>query len=89
MLLGFAERIEGDAMFISRLRLLGVKPLRCDLPPEGAEFPIPARRRLLVRGGNGSGKTVVLETIATLWRFLGEWIDAGNDRTPPAGAREQ
>jgi hypothetical protein len=70
-------------MYVNRLRLLGVKPLRCDLPADGAEFPDPARHRLLLQGGNGSGKTVVLETIATLWRFWGEWVDVGKGRTPP------
>src|SRR5438045_1081805 len=73
-------------MYVNRLRLFGVKPLRCDLPPKWAEFPEPARRRLLPQGGNGSGKTIVLETIATHWKFWGEWIDMGDRRPPP---REQ
>jgi hypothetical protein len=70
-------------MYISRLRLLGVKPLRCDVPAQGSELPPAARRRLLLRGANGSGKTVVLETIAALWRFLGDWIDVGNNQPAP------
>jgi ABC-type dipeptide/oligopeptide/nickel transport system ATPase component len=70
-------------MFVNRLRLLGVKPLRCDLPADGAEFPEPARHRLLLQGGNGSGKTVILETIATLWKFLGDWIDIGDSDSSP------
>ena len=70
-------------MYVNRLRLWGVKPLRCDIPADGAELPEPARRRLLLQGGNGSGKTVVLETIATLWKFWGEWVDVGDNKTPP------
>jgi AAA domain, putative AbiEii toxin, Type IV TA system len=70
-------------MYVNRLRLWGVKPLRCDIPADGAELPEPARSRLLLQGGNGSGKTVVLETIAMLWKFLGEWIDIGDNKAPP------
>jgi AAA domain, putative AbiEii toxin, Type IV TA system len=70
-------------MFVNRLRLLGVKPLRCDLPAEGAEFPEPARHRLLLQGGNGSGKTAILETIAALWKFLGDWVDIGESDSLP------
>jgi hypothetical protein len=70
-------------MYVNRLRLWGVKPLRCDIPADGAELPEASRHRLLLQGGNGSGKTVVLETIATLWNFLGEWIDMGDNKTPP------
>ena len=72
-------------MYVNRLRLWGVKPLRCDIPADGAELPEASRHRLLLQGGNGSGKTVVLETIATLWKFLGEWIDIGDDKAS-AGA---
>lgn len=70
-------------MYVNRLRLWGVKPLRCDIPADGAELPEPSRHRLLLQGGNGSGKTVVLETIATLWKFWGEWVDIGENQTPP------
>jgi hypothetical protein len=50
-------------MYVNRLRLWGVKPLRCNIPAEGAELPEPAQRRLLLQGGNGSGKTVVLRPL--------------------------
>jgi ABC-type lipoprotein export system ATPase subunit len=62
-------------MFITRLRLLGVNNLRQDLPLEGS-LPQATQKRLLFRGGNGSGKTTILETIFCLWRSFGEWIDA-------------
>lgn len=71
-------------MYVNRLRLFNVKPLRCDIPGEGAELPEPARRRLLLQGGNGSGKTTILETIRVLWEFLGEWIDRGSGKPPVA-----
>jgi ABC-type branched-subunit amino acid transport system ATPase component len=64
-------------MYVSRMRLYGVKCLRRDIPEEG-ELPEPARKRLLFQGANGSGKTTVLETIVVLWRMFGEWIDAGD-----------
>jgi ABC-type lipoprotein export system ATPase subunit len=63
-------------MFVNRMRLYGVKVLRTNIPEEG-ELPEPARKRVLIHGANGSGKTTVLETIAILWRMFGEWIDAG------------
>jgi energy-coupling factor transporter ATP-binding protein EcfA2 len=68
-------------MYVNRLRLRGLKPLRCDIPEDGAGFPEPARRRLLLHGANGSGKSTFLEAIVTLWDFFGEWIDAGPGRT--------
>jgi len=55
------------------------------MPGDGAEFPEPARQRLLLQGGNGSGKTTVLETIRVLWEFFGEWIDRGPGKRPVAG----
>jgi hypothetical protein len=64
-------------MYINRLRLLGVKNLHQDLPLEGS-LPEATRKRLLFRGGNGSGKTTILETVFCLWRRFGEWIDAAN-----------
>ena len=54
-------------MYINRLRLYGLKPLRCDIPADGTELPEPARSRLLLHGPNGSGKSTILEAIATLW----------------------
>lgn len=71
-------------MFVNRLRLYSVKPLRRDLPDDGQEFLEPARRRLLLQGANGSGKTTVLETIRALWEFFGEWIDRGPRKPPVA-----
>ena len=61
-----------------------MKPLRRDFPEGGVEFPEPTRRRLLLQGGNGSGKTTILETIRTLWEFFGEWIDRGTGKPPVA-----
>src|SRR5438067_7648879 len=43
-----------------------------------------ARRRFVLQGANGSGKSTILETILTLWRFWGEWIEQGRGSTPPA-----
>lgn len=63
-------------MYVKRMKLYGVRCLRCDIPDEG-EMPEPARSRLLFQGANGSGKTTVLETIHILWRMFGDWIDAG------------
>jgi len=63
-------------MYVNRMRFYGVKCLRRDIPGEG-ELPEPARKRLLLQGANGSGKTTVLESIIVLWRMFGEWIDAG------------
>jgi len=70
-------------MFVNRLCFRDVKPLDHDIPGDGKELPEPARKRLLLQGGNGSGKTTILETIATLWRFWGEWIDFGDGKIPP------
>jgi hypothetical protein len=30
-----------------------------------------------LQGANGSGKTTILETILTLWKFWGEWLEEG------------
>jgi ABC-type lipoprotein export system ATPase subunit len=70
-------------LFINRLRLRDVKSLDRDIPEGGRELPEPARKRLLLQGGNGSGKTTILETIATLWEYWGEWIEIGNFKVPP------
>jgi len=70
-------------VYLNRLSLLNVKPLHRRIPAGGGALPEPARRRLLLQGSNGSGKTTILETVATLWRFWGEWIDGGRFSTPP------
>jgi ABC-type uncharacterized transport system fused permease/ATPase subunit len=59
-------------VFVKRLSFRNVKPLHRDIPEGGGEFSYPARKRLILQGGNGSGKTTILETIATLWKFWGE-----------------
>lgn len=71
-------------MFVNRVRLFDVRLLHCELPGEGLGLPEAARRRLLLQGGNGSGKTTALEAIRTLWEFFGEWIDKGAGKRPPA-----
>jgi len=70
-------------LFVNRLRFRKVKPLDRDIPEGGGEFSEPARKRVLLQGGNGSGKTTILETIATLWEFWGEWIELGKGNGPP------
>jgi energy-coupling factor transporter ATP-binding protein EcfA2 len=65
-------------MYINRMRLLNVKPLHRDIPEGGGPLPEPARRRLVLQGANGSGKSTILETILTLWRLWGEWLDLGH-----------
>jgi energy-coupling factor transporter ATP-binding protein EcfA2 len=67
-------------MFVRRLRLYGVKPLRRDIPDGEGHLPEATRWRLLLQGGNGSGKTTILETIQTLWEFFGQWIDHGTGK---------
>jgi energy-coupling factor transporter ATP-binding protein EcfA2 len=59
------------------MRLLNVKSLHRDIPGGGGALPEPARRRLLLQGANGSGKSTILETILTLWRLWGEWLELG------------
>lgn len=63
-------------MYINHIRIYGVKILRHDFP-EGGELPEPARKRLLLHGANGSGKSTVLEAIYNLWRLFGEWVEVG------------
>ena len=70
-------------MYLNRLRFRDVKPLSRDIPLDGRELPEAARKRLLLQGGNGSGKTTILETISSLWRFWGEWIEIGDHKPPP------
>ena len=74
---------EGRAVYVNRLRLLNVKPLHGDIPEGGGALPKPARRRLVLQGANGSGKSTILETILTLWKFWGEWIEEGRGSAPP------
>jgi ABC-type branched-subunit amino acid transport system ATPase component len=75
-------------MNVNRLCFRGVKPLNHDIPEDGQGLAKPARNRLLLEGGNGSGKTTILETIRTLWEFFGEWIDRGSGkRALPSQAR--
>ena len=71
-------------MYVNRMRLLGVGPLSTDIPVGGGEFGKAAHRRFLLQGGNGSGKTTVLDTIRTLWQFFGEWLDHGAGKPIPA-----
>jgi energy-coupling factor transporter ATP-binding protein EcfA2 len=71
-------------MYVNRLRLLNVKPLHRSIPDDEGALPEPARRRLVLQGANGSGKSTILETILTLWKFWGEWIEQGRGSAPPA-----
>src|SRR5580658_8029553 len=64
-------------MYVNRLRLLNVKPLHKSIPENGDPLPEAARRRLVLQGANGSGKSTILETILTLWRLWGEWLELG------------
>jgi hypothetical protein len=60
------------------MRLLNVRSLNRDIPDGGGTLPEPARRRLVLQGANGSGKSTILETILTLWRLWGEWLELGH-----------
>jgi energy-coupling factor transporter ATP-binding protein EcfA2 len=62
-------------MFINRMRFLNIKALNRDIPEGGGALPEPDRRRLLLQGANGSGKSTILESILTLWKFWGEWLE--------------
>jgi ABC-type lipoprotein export system ATPase subunit len=70
-------------VYINRMRLLNIKPLHRDIPDVGRALPEPARRRLLLQGANGSGKSTILETILTLWKLWGEWIEGGPSLPQP------
>jgi energy-coupling factor transporter ATP-binding protein EcfA2 len=71
-------------VYVNRLSLLNVKPLHRTIPAGGGAFPEPAQKRLLLQGANGSGKSTILETILTLWKFWGEWIEEGHGSPPPS-----
>jgi len=63
-------------MYVKRLKLYGVKGFRLDLPKGGeSDLAQATRKRMLLQGGNGSGKTTVLGTIPELWRMFGQMID--------------
>jgi energy-coupling factor transporter ATP-binding protein EcfA2 len=70
-------------VFINRLRFRDVKPLNRDIPEGGGSLSESAWKRLLLQGGNGSGKTTIFETIVTLWTFWEEWIEIGDRKAPP------
>lgn len=70
-------------MYVNRMRLLNVKPLHRSIPEGEGALPEPARRRLLLQGANGSGKSTILETILALWKFWGGWLDEGQASAPP------
>src|SRR5262245_5390050 len=63
-------------MYVKRMKLYGTRGFRFGLPlgGEGA-LPEATHKRLLLQGGNGSGKTTVLEVIAGLWDWFGKMID--------------
>lgn len=73
-------------MYVNNLRMY-TKNLRQDLVENSVGLPEPARRRLLLQGVNGCGKSTILESIAKLWDFFGDWIDAGPDRFNPRKSR--
>lgn len=67
-------------MYVKRLKLDGVRGFRLDLPLDGrGDLPQATRKRLLLQGGNGSGKSTVIETIAGLWDCFGKMIDMVDD----------
>jgi len=70
-------------MFVNRFRLRHLKSLDRSIPDGGGPLPEPARKRLLFQGGNGSGKTTILEAVITLWRFFGEWLETGDNASVP------
>jgi energy-coupling factor transporter ATP-binding protein EcfA2 len=65
-------------MYVKRLKLYDVNGFRFDLPRDGGELPQATRNRMLLQGGNGSGKTTVIKTIAGLWEWFGKMIDERN-----------
>jgi energy-coupling factor transporter ATP-binding protein EcfA2 len=66
-------------MYVNNLRLYA-RHLRRDLAESPSGLPDAAHARFLLQGPNGSGKSTILEAIAMLWDFFGEWIDAGPGR---------
>src|SRR5262249_7549201 len=64
-------------MYLRRLRLRGVKGFRIDVPEDRGPLPDSTRKRMLIQGAPGSGKTTILECIRLLWEAFGEWIDRG------------
>ena len=46
-------------------------------------FPGPLANACLFRVATASGKTTLLDSIASLWQFWGEWIDVGDGKAPP------
>ena len=70
-------------MYVKRLKLYGVRGFRLDLPLDGrGDLPLATRKRLLLQGGNGSGKSTVIETIAGLWDCFGKMIDEDASSPP-------
>ncbi len=67
-------------MYVNNVRLFA-KHLRRDLVSSSDGLLEPARKRFLLQGANGSGKSTILESIATLWDFFGDWIDRGPGRS--------
>ena len=66
-------------MYVKRMKLYGVNGFRLDLPLSGeGELPEATRKRMLLQGGNGSGKTTIIESIAGLWNLFGEMIDGSS-----------
>lgn len=67
-------------MYVNNVRLYA-KHLRRDLVDRPEGLPEAAHARFLLQGANGSGKSTILEAIAALWDFFGDWIEAGPGRT--------
>ena len=66
-------------MYVRRLILQGVKNLWCTIPEDGGPLPPATQHKFLLQGGNGSGKTTILDTIRILWELFGDWIDCGGE----------
>src|SRR5262249_39936853 len=91
LILGPAARLERcgqpedkAAMFLQRLRFRGVKALNRDVPEDGGPLPAPSRRRLLILGAPGSGKTTILDCIRLLGGALGAGLARPPRRAPPS-----
>lgn len=61
-------------MKIKELHLKNVGPLNQSFDFQD-EWTGDVHKRILVSGPNGSGKTIILRTIAMLWEALGHWLD--------------